>query len=232
MSRGMFGLLALLTLVFAPTLPAAICSSTTSCTFDFTVTNVGPNFTPPADGSFGTVQLTLSGGVITFNIVMDAGYKIVNTGFPNGENPQQALGFNDNLGNAGTGYLTFGNFTSPYVGPGESGGTHQFDGFGNFMDAALTAPQNGAGCGTCVGTASFTVSKAGGFTSVQQLISASAASKGAYFVLDIFGDASVCSGACTGLVAVVPEPGFYGMLAIGLGGLFVAIDKRRKTAKS
>ncbi len=34
----------------------------------------------------------------------------------------------------------------------------------------------------------------------------------------------------TFLVQIVPEPGFYGMLALGLSGLAVAIGRRRRTA--
>lgn len=32
--------------------------------------------------------------------------------------------------------------------------------------------------------------------------------------------------------AVVPEPGFYGILSLGLGGLLVAVQRRRKNAKN
>lgn len=232
MSKVTFGLLALLALVLAPSLPAAICSDPTGCSFQFTVHNVGPGFPPLT--SYGDLTLTrvidplnAAHFAVQFDIALASGYRLIGTGAGGGF----GFAFNDNLA-AGTALsYTYPSIPYPYSGgSATSGGSNHWDGFGDFEDVAANAGGMGASCVGCLQNVSFTVSTPNGFSSVLQLVAANAI--GNYFAADVYDSNGDCGGACTGLIAVVPEPGFYGMLAIGLGGLFVAIDKRRKAAKS
>jgi hypothetical protein len=55
-------------------------------------------------------------------------------------------------------------------------------------------------------------------------------SKWAVVSWDINADGSLSGGKQTFAVQVVPEPGFYGLLALGLGGLFLAVRRKRTVA--
>lgn len=225
MTRIQSALIVALALIIAPSIFAATCSSTTDCTFNFDSNN---GFTA-ATGPYGTVELTLVGSTIKVTL-NTPGFNLIQTGFPG------VFGYNDNLNDtsaftiASAGLPTgYGNTSLNNGGNDvESNGNDQhFDGLGYFDDAALSGPHNGDA--NDVSSLSFTISRTGGFTSVQQLIEAD--SDGYYFAADVG-----ITGAATGLIGVknltspVPEPRTY--VALIAGFFAIAFFARRKRANT
>jgi PEP-CTERM motif-containing protein len=229
--------LATTVLILVPGLYADICSSTTDCTFTFDEHNSGFSGIT-STGPYGTVELQLVAGVVDVTLNMASNFRLIDTGFPG------TFGFNDTL-NDGT--PTAGSFSSSlYSGSSNNGGVDtgggsgsdlHFDGFGSFDDAAATSGPS-AGNTSAVSDLSFTISRAGGFTSVQQLVeeTTDGGDGSAFFVADVFDKACGANGgtACTGLVGVsqdavvqpVPEPTSYAALLAGFGAIAFVIQRR------
>jgi hypothetical protein len=216
--------------ITVPSANAAICSDANNCTFTFDVHNSGS--TGFGSGTFGTLNLVLSGGAINATIDLADGYRLISTGFPG------AFGFNDTIG----GGITVTNFSSPLYSLYEgntTGGDEHFNGFGFFDDvAATTAP--GANDVNAVNVLSFTINRtSGSFTSIQQLVALSDLPAGdgrVYFTADVFKFAGCTDQACTGLIGVsgntpsVPEPVTSGLVGTGLISLFFL--RRRFVSKA
>jgi hypothetical protein len=222
--------LTLAILILVPGLFAAVCSNTADCTFTFDAHNTGPtNF---GGGPYGTVELQLVGSSINFTINLASGFGLIGTGFPG------TLGFDDNLAGA----LTFGSFSSSAYSGGNGGGAADgFDGFGSFGAAAATTTAPSAGDPAKVQSLSFTVSRTGGFSDVNQLVALSTNPPGgvqAYFVADVFQSQN-CTEACTGLIAVtraniqsVPEPTSYAVLLAGFGAIAFVLQRRERRRRN
>jgi hypothetical protein len=193
------------------------------------VHNSGP--TTFGSGPYGTLELTLQGSNILVNIDLANGFGLINTGFPNGGGTDYAFGFNDNLAAANFSYSGF--TPSTYSGGTTSAGTYQFDGFGDFdRAAATTSLANTAGSNTL----SFLITRTGGFTSIQNIVSQSTGGTPVYFVADVFYNGTLTPGTgcpagagCTGLIGVstlngfsstVPEPVTSTLVGTGLVALF------------
>lgn len=199
---------------------AALCVNTTDCTLQFTQGNSSSSI---GTGDFGTLRLQLSSNVVTATIDLADNFYIIGTGFP------AAIGFNDTVGGA----LSVGAFTSPVYyagysdtdsGSGKCPPDFQFNGFGCFGNAAATtAPSPGSV--NALNVLSFTIQKGASISNVNQLLALSTQSgEGpAYWVVDVVKRDAQGNNITTGLIAitgtVVPEPGFYGLLSLGLGGL-------------
>jgi hypothetical protein len=218
-----------------PSANASACASTTDCTYTFDEHNSGSTgFT--TSGPFGTVELTLSGGNINVTLDVLSTFNLIDTGFAG------TFGFNDNLE---LGDITAGSFSSGlYSGSANNGGVDShpggdlnYDGFGFFDDAAATTGPS-AGNANAVSHLTFTISRPGGFSSIQQLVELNSGGDGnAYFVADVFDTncGSSTNTACTGLIGVsslnspVPEPVSSGLVGIGLIALSLL---RRRTSSS
>ena len=234
MKRHLLTLAISAAVIVVPSAKASVCSDATNCTFTFDVHNVGP--TTFGAGPYGTLNLVLNGNnTITATIDLADGFGLINTGFPNGPGTAYGFAFNDNLADATFSYSAF---TSGYSGGTANQGTFQFDGFGDFDRAAAnTDLGNTAGANVV----SFTITRAGGFSSVQNLVGLS--SSNIYFAADVFyngtntpGTGCAQGASCTGLIGVsgggssVPEPISSALVGTGLISLFFM--RRRSSRRS
>jgi PEP-CTERM motif len=206
-----------------------LCADTANCLLTLNQGNSSSGF---GSGNFGTVQLTLNTttDVVTADVKLASGFRIINTGFPG------SFGFVDNLG----GGLTIGNFSSILYSGAVSDATNNlhFDGFGFANNAAATTGPNSA---SGLNEVSFTVSDGTLLTNVNDLLNLFSPAGGdgpAFFVVDAFNSNTSGPGAGnTGLLTVsgssisVPEPSILAMLAVGVGlfGL-VGLARRRVLA--
>jgi hypothetical protein len=224
MKRHLLSLAISAAAIMAPSAKASVCSDANNCTFTFDTHNDGP--TTFGSGPYGSLTLVLNGdNTITATIDLADGFGLINTGFPNGGGPSYGFAFNDNLGAANFAY----NFvTAGYSGGTTTAGSYQFDGFGNF-DRAAANTDFGNTAGANIVT--FTITRAGGFNSVQNLVGLS--SGNIYFAADVFyngtnnpGTGCAQGASCTGLIGVsgggstVPEPISSALVGTGLISLF------------
>ena len=221
-------------LSFVPSTFASTCASTTDCAFTFDIHNTSFGGIT-SSGPYGTVEFTLSGTSILVDIDMLSNYVLVDTGFPG------SFGYNATVGS-----ITAGSFSSSaYSGSANNGGNEaadlHFDGFGYFDDAAATSGPH-PGSSSTTNELDFTLTRTGGFSSVQQLIEVptGGGDGSPYFVADVFDKACGASGgsACTGLVGVsnltsaTPEPNAISLVSVGvLAGAFF-FQRRRRAASS
>lgn len=168
---------------------------------------------------YGTITLTLVGNAIQVNVALNPGNRIVHTGF------DASVAFNSTLGGQiGVTGLP-GTYTLVNSGNPSSIG---MDGFGTFEYGVLFGP-NGGGAGTD-SSLTFTVTRAGGFSSVFQLVENSTNPPGSLqspFAVDIICDS--CSGGATGVIGATiatPEPTSMVLLGSGLIGIAAGIRKR------
>jgi hypothetical protein len=209
MKRETLALTILAAFAIAPGVYASNCVSTTDCKYTFDVHNVGP--TTFGSGPYGTLELTLVGSNILVNIDLANGFGLITTGFPAGPGTNYSIGFNDNLAAAN---FSYSNFTpNTYNSGTTAAGSYQFDGFGDFdRAAATTALGNTSGSNTL----SFLITRSGGFTSIQNIVSQSTGNGATpvYFVADVFYNGTNNPGSgcpqwsgCTGLIGVTdPSP--------------------------
>ncbi len=219
MKRSLAFMAIVAAVVMVPRANASVCASATDCTFTFSSTDVAAF----GAGPFGTVNLALNGSAINFTIDLadGFGFNLIDTG------THEAFSFNNAVG----GTLALSNFSSSlYSDFGASPGTNPP--FSTFTNAVKSTCTNGSGCGVNVLT--FTVSRTGGFTDVNQLVALSTGSgTAAYFAADIANAAGK-----TGAVGVtspktysaVPEPISSALVGTGLIGLFFV--RRRATRKA
>jgi len=238
MKRTILIIMAVAFLVGATSSPAkadTICSQSllstdTSCSIDFTVANIS-NF--PSGPPYGTVELTLSGGDIVFNIDMASGFGIHNAGF--GFNYNGAQG---DLSDVGGCSVDSPNPNTTCSGP-DNGGA--FDGFGTFSNGYSVAGNQGQPNDPTSMT--FTISAEDGDLILTDVINGSTGGNGSdsnWFAVQI---AYIPNSGCTGFAGndgsvntasanencagtPVPEPG--SLMLFGTGLLSMAAFLRRK----
>lgn len=201
-------------MIMIPSADASVCT-TIDCTYAFDATGVSQF----GAGPFGTVELKLNSGAIDFTIDLadGFGFNLIDSG------SHEAFSFNNVIGGA----LTLSSFSSPLysdfgAGPGANSP------FSTFTNAVTSTCNSGSGCG--VNLLTFTVTRAGGFTDVNQLVGLSTGSgTAAYFAADIADSAGA-----TGVVGVtgfsttstVPEPVTSGLVGAGL--IALSLLRRRR----
>jgi hypothetical protein len=197
-------------------------ASATWARADTVTLNLNVGSTLPSQ-NYGTVTLTLVGNAIQVNVSLLPGNRIVHTGF------DASVAFNSTLGGQiGVTGLP-GTYSLVNSGNPSSIG---MDGFGTFQYGVLFGP-NGGGAGTD-SSLTFTVTRVGGFSTVNELLALSTNPPGSiqsFFAVDLICDSCNGGTGATGVVGTseVPEPASMLLLGTGLITLAAGLRKRFKT---
>src|SRR5947207_6634758 len=128
--------------VVIPSANAAICASTSDCTFNFNTTDVAAF----GAGPYGTINLHLSGSFINITVDLIDNFHIIDSG------AHFAVSFNNTFADP---TVVLSNF-NPNTGYAQ-GAAGSNSPFGAFEDTVTSTCDNGGGCGANVLT--FTVSR-------------------------------------------------------------------------
>jgi hypothetical protein len=178
---------------------------------------------------YGTIKLTVNGsGGIDVVITLNAGNRIIQTG------QDVSMGFNSSLSPDPT--IAVSGLPAGYALISTTPGSLGADGFGSFeYGLSSTFGANDLGAAS---TLSFTVTKAGGFSSVANLVELSTNPPGSiqsFFAIDIFCTSCNNGTGATGFIGTngvpvtSPEPVSVLLLGSGLMGLGLAGRRLRRS---